>query len=347
MLTKLVKYREEKKRKKKLTDAIIAGATYATEENRKREEAKALREEARKKHLKDTMAAEPTVVEGGSYDEERAFYGVINYDVKGVTFDGSADGESAFKECYGVRVSDSRFALRYPFWHTRELHLNGVELTDTCRAALWYCEGCRIKDSKLHGIKALRECNHVSIEGCDIRSAEFGWRSDTIVVNGCEAEGEYMFFEVKNLMISDLHMKGKYSFQYAEDVFISDSVLDTKDAFWHAKRVHVQNSVVRGEYLGWYAEELTLSHCKIIGTQPFCYCKKLVLDHCEMIDCDLAFERSDVNATVTTPVISIKNPLTGKIILPEVGEIIRDIEDSECEIILSDVPYEEYAEPLI
>ena len=278
------------------------------------------------------------LVQNRIFDEERAFYGERGIVCKGVKIDGPLDGESAFKECYGVRVSDSRFALRYPFWHTRELHLNGVELTDTCRAALWYCEGCRIKDSKLHGIKALRECNHVSIEGCDIRSAEFGWRSDTIVVNGCEAEGEYMFFEVKNLMISDLHMKGKYSFQYAEDVFISDSVLDTKDAFWHAKRVRVQNSVVRGEYLGWYSENLRLVRCHIKGTQPLCYCKGLILEDCTMEDTDLSFENSEVEATVKGDIMSVKNPISGSIKADSIGEIIWDEKhkaSSTCEIMIA------------
>ncbi len=57
-----------------------------------------------------------------------------------------------------------------------------------------------------------------------------------------------------------------------------------------------------------------------------CYCKRLKLIDCEMIDCDLAFERSEVEATITTPVISIKNPLQGsRITVPAVGEIIRDI----------------------
>ena len=42
-----------------------------------------------------------------------------------------------------------------------------------------------------------------------------------------------------------------------------------------------------------------------------------------MIDTDLAFERSDVEAVITTPVISIKNPLSGYISVPEIGEIIR------------------------
>ena len=52
-----------------------------------------------------------------------------------------------------------------------------------------------------------------------------------------------------------------------------------------------------------------------------------------MEDCDLAFERSNVEAEITTPVISIKNPLSGTIKVPSAGEIIRDIPGALGEVI--------------
>lgn len=52
-----------------------------------------------------------------------------------------------------------------------------------------------------------------------------------------------------------------------------------------------------------------------------------------MTDTDLCFEKSEVEATVTTPVISIKNPLSGHIYVPSVGEIIMDDENAKGEII--------------
>ena len=86
----------------------------------------------------------------------------------------------------------------------------------------------------------------------------------------------------------------------------------------------MRNCEVRGEYLAWYAENITFENCKISGTQPLCYCKNLKLIHCEMLDADLCFEKSEVEATLTTPVISIKNPAAGCIKVPAVGEIIQD-----------------------
>lgn len=74
------------------------------------------------------------------------------------------------------------------------------------------------------------------------------------------------------------------------------------------------------------------------GTQPLCYCRNLTLDNCEMIDTDLAFERSEVEAVITTPVLSIKNPYAGRISVPEVGEIIMDDENAKGEIIKKHCP---------
>ena len=130
-------------------------------------------------------------------------------------------------------------------------------------------------------------------------------------------------FESRDLKLKDVKMKGKYSFQYVENAEITDCEFDTKDAFWHSKNITVKNSVLRGEYLAWYSEGLTLINCLIIGTQPLCYCKNLTLINCRTENCDLAFEYSDVNATINGYIQSIKNPKSGTITVEDVGEIIR------------------------
>ena len=135
-----------------------------------------------------------------------------------------------------------------------------------------------------------------------------------------------------NLHFNDVNFKGKYSFQYIENAIFENCRFDTKDAFWHAKNVVVRNSVVKGEYLAWYCENVTFENCTIIGTQPLCYCKGLRLVNCEMEGADLAFERSDVQATILTPVISIKNPYSGHIWAPAVGELIQDDENAKCQV---------------
>ena len=158
---------------------------------------------------------------------------------------------------------------------------------------------------------------------------EFGWSVHNIEMNDCDVQSEYFMMRSSELNFHDVRMQGKYSFQYIENAVFESCTFDTKDAFWHAKNIVVRNSVVKGEYLAWYSENITFENCRIIGTQPLCYCKGLKLINCEMIDADLAFERSDVEAVITTPMISIKNPLSGHISVPAVNEIIRDIEGAD------------------
>lgn len=263
-------------------------------------------------------------IENGKYDQERAFYGARNLVVKNIALDGPQDGESAFKECKNIEAIDGFYNLRYPFWHVTGLDINGGEMTSLCRAALWYCKDVKINNLKMHGIKALRECKQVSISDCDILSPEFGWSVDKIDMKNTSVQGEYFMMRSKSLCFDNVTLKGKYSFQYIKDSVFENCNFDTKDAFWHAKNVTVKNSVVKGEYLAWYCENVTFENCTIIGTQPLCYCKNLKLINCKMIDCDLAFEKSDVEATITTPVISIKNVKSGTVEVASVGEIICD-----------------------
>ena len=69
---------------------------------------------------------------------------------------------------------------------------------------------------------------------------------------------------------------------------------------------------------------LVLENCKIIGT----------LIDCEMIDTDLCFEKSKVNATIVNEVESIKNPLDGIIEVPAVKEIIQDDPQAKGKILI-------------
>lgn len=257
-------------------------------------------------------------------DTERAFYKSINTEFDNITIKGEIDGESQFKESRNIFINNSNFYLRYPFWHNKRLSIDNSNMYETCRAAIWYCDDIIINNSMLNGIKVFRECNKFVINNSSFDSKECFWFCNEGVLNHTKVESEYPFFMCKKLTLDNFTLKGKYSFQYVSDVVISNSYLDTKDAFWHAKNVYVKNSTIKGEYLAWYCENVTFENCKIIGTQPLCYCKDLKLIDCEMIDCDLAFEYSDVNATITNKIISIKNPKSGKIIYKDCEEIILD-----------------------
>lgn len=273
------------------------------------------------------------LIQDQTFDEERALYGQRGIEVEDCRFDGPADGESAFKEGKDIAVKNCFFNLRYPFWHDTNLKIENSEMTENCRAALWYTKNAEITGSSLHGIKALRECSDVKIDGCDIISPEFGWSVQDIEMKDTKVEAEYFMMRSDRLNFNNVTLKGKYSFQYITDSVFENCNFDTKDAFWHAKNVVVRNSIIKGEYLAWYCENVTFENCTIIGTQPLCYCKGLKLINCKMEEADLSFEKSEVEATVTTPMISIKNPLKGTIRVPGVSEIIMDDPDAKGEII--------------
>ena len=83
--------------------------------------------------------------------------------------------------------------------------------------------------------------------------------------------------------------------------------------------------MIDGEFLGWHSRGLHLVRCHIGGSQPLCYAEGLVLEDCTFADdADLAFEYSDVKATIKGHIPSIKNPRTGFIKADSCGEVIID-----------------------
>ncbi|MCD8039988.1 MAG: DUF3737 family protein [Clostridia bacterium] len=276
-----------------------------------------------------------------NFSQERALYAAKDVILKNCTFSGEEDGESALKEAENITAEDCRFELRYPLWHNKNTILTNSVMTETCRAALWYSRDVKIENSKLYGIKAVRECDNVSIVNCDIVSPEFGWKSRNLQLKDGPLQSEYAFLMSENLSLNGVAFVGKYAFQYVKNAKLSGCNLNTKDAFWHAKDVTVTGCEVNGEYLGWYSENLTFINCRITGTQPLCYCKNLKLINCRMQGTGLAFEYSDVNAQISGDILSVKNPLSGSISADSIGEVIITQDSKykpQCKIILNGKP---------
>ena len=270
------------------------------------------------------------VIKGLTLGSERALYHTCDALILSCAFEGEEDGESALKECRDIKVEDCSFSLRYPLWHASNFEVVSSKVTKTCRASLWYDSQGIISDIHIEGVKALRECHDIKIDNSYFDSEEFGWKCSLLDIKDSSVISPYAFFNSKDINIVNLSLIGKYSFQYVDNMVIKDSKLDTKDAFWHSHNVTVINSVIKGEYLGWFSDGLTLINCQIIGTQPLCYCKNLKIVDCEMIDADLAFEYSEVDASIKGNVLSIKNPKSGHILLDSVGEIITSDSAYEC-----------------
>ena len=131
------------------------------------------------------------IIENARFGEERALYASRDLILKNVSFDGEEDGESALKESRNIEAENCFCNLRYPFWHIMNLKISGCEMTELCRAALWYSQDIEIRNTGMHGIKALRECSDIRIIDSDIRSPEFGWFNDRIAMENTTAESEY------------------------------------------------------------------------------------------------------------------------------------------------------------
>ncbi len=275
------------------------------------------------------------IIENKSFSSERALYESNGLKLINCTFEGVEDGESALKESENIEVYDSVFRLRYPFWHDTGVLVAGCELAESARAPFWYTKKLEIKSTNINSPKALRECENITLFDTNVSSDEFGWSCKDITFRRATLKGEYFMLRSSNIDFLEVEFSGKYSFQYIKNARFENCTLNTKDAFWHAEDVYLKNCTVNGEYLGWYSKNLTLENCQISGTQPLCYCKGLKLINCQMQNTDLSFEKSEVEATLASPILSIKNPKSGKIIVPSANEIISTDKNSACQIVLT------------
>ena len=264
------------------------------------------------------------IIKDQYFEGERPLYARHGLRLEKVTI---GPGESALKEGSDFEAEQCEFNGKYPFWECRKVTVRNCVFREGARAALWYSRGFQMADTLVEAPKMFRRIHGVQLENVRFTNAlETFWDCRDIQLKKVDVEkGDYLFMHSEDIKIDSLNLQGNYSFQYAKNVVIRNSYLDTKDAFWEAEDVTVYDSTIIGEYLGWYAKNLRLVNCKIGGTQPLCYCDNLVLENCVFeADADLAFEYSDVEASILGPIVSVKNPRSGRIVADAYGEVILD-----------------------
>ena len=272
---------------------------------------------------------------------ERPLYARHGLRIENVTI---GPGESSLKEGSDLEAEDCEFKGKYPFWECKHVTIKNCIFREGGRAAIWYSKDIAMADCLVEAPKMFRRISDLKLENVKFPNAlETFWDCKDIEAKNIEADkGDYIFMHGSDIKIDGFRLQGNYSFQYAKDVVIRNADMDTKDAFWEAEDVTVYDSRINGEYLGWYSKNLHLVNCKIGGTQPLCYCENLVLENCVFEeDADLAFEYSDVEASLIGPVTSVKNPRTGRINADSYGEIILDGNikaPADCEIRTWDAP---------
>ena len=273
------------------------------------------------------------------YGGERPLFASHGLTIERVTVH---EGESALKECSDIRASHCRFEGKYPFWHVDGLEIDHCLFTGGARAALWYSSRLTMSDTVVEAPKMFRETSHLSLERVSLPHAEETlWHCRDIRLHDVDVkEADYIFMHCRDIHIDGYRQEGDYSFQYCRNVVIDNAVITSKDAFWNSENVIVRNSIIDGEYIGWHSRGLHLVNCRIGGTQPLCYARELVMENCEMdASCDLAFEYTDLTATVRGNITSVKNPRSGSITTDGCNLIIIDDNikaPADCRIIITD-----------
>lgn len=255
---------------------------------------------------------------------ERPLFGTHNLKLENVTIH---TGESALKCCTDIEAIGCRFEGKYPFWHVDDFRIEKCLFTPGARAALWYSRNCVMIDTQVDAPKMFRELDGIVLHNVRIPDGEETlWHCANVDIKDVDIrKADYLFMHSHDICIEDYYQEGNYSFQYCRNVEIHNADIHSKDAFWGTENVTIYDSTLTGEYLGWHSKRLHLIRCKISGTQPLCYCKDLILEDCEFAaDCDLAFEDSEVNATILSDITSVKNPKKGCISARSIGEVIID-----------------------
>jgi len=263
-------------------------------------------------------------IKNETFSQERALYNSSFLRVISCRFEGKEDGESAIKESKNISVEDCYFDLRYPLRHDERVEISNSTFSSNARAAIWYSNYVVINNSTLEGIKAIRECKHINISNSTINSDEFGWNSSNIKIINTVFDGQYHFLMNQKVDAKFSKFLGKYAFQYLKNGDFEKCEFNSKDLFWHAENVIIRNSVINSEYLGRYSKNLTFIDCILIGEQPLCYAKNVKLVNCKMVNANLAFEYSSVDAKIDGDILSIKNPISGTIRANRIKDIIID-----------------------
>lgn len=258
------------------------------------------------------------------FEGERPLFGARNLRLENVTIHA---GESALKCCTNIEADHCQFEGKYPFWHVEGFKIINCLFTPGARAALWYSRNLIMKDTQVDAPKMFREMDGIILQRVNIPDGEETlWHCDNVEIEDVQInKADYLFMHSNNIKINRWNQHGNYSFQYCKNVEIHNAEIHSKDAFWGTENVTIYDSTLIGEYLGWHSRRLTLVRCHISGTQPLCYAHDLKLIDCTFdADCDLAFEDSEIEATIKSPIKSIKNPKSGRIEVPSVDELIID-----------------------
>ncbi|MDV3427069.1 MAG: DUF3737 family protein [Bacillota bacterium] len=260
---------------------------------------------------------------------ERALFQSYDLDISYCTF---ADGESPLKESRDLKIRHSLFQWKYPLWYCKNVTVENSTMFEMARAGIWYTDSIFMKNVTIEAPKAFRRCKGIELENVNMLNAsETLWNCSQVDMKNVTAKGDYFAMGCNDIEIDGFTLVGNYSFDGVKNMTIRNARMLSKDAFWNSENVTVYDSFISGEYLGWNSKNVTLINCTIESLQGMCYMENVVLKNCKLLNTNLAFEYSTVEAAVDSNIDSIKNPYSGKIKAKSIGEVIFDNPEMNAE----------------
>ncbi|MBE5962620.1 MAG: DUF3737 family protein [Lachnospiraceae bacterium] len=253
---------------------------------------------------------------------ERALFKANNLDISYCTF---ADGESPLKEGSNLKIRNSMFQWRYPLWYCNHVTVEDSAFFENARAGIWYTNDLTMRNITLDAPKTFRRCDGMVLEHVTMPNAlETMWSCKNVKMKRVTVNGDYFGMNCEGMEIDGFTLTGNYPFDGAKNLTIRNAKMITKDAFWNSENVTVYDSFISGEYLGWNAKNVTFINCTIESLQGMCYMEHVVLKNCKLLNTNLAFEYSTVDADITSRIDSVKNPYGGHIVAEKIDEVIFD-----------------------
>lgn len=253
---------------------------------------------------------------------ERALFQSDGLELSYCTF---VDGESPLKESKNLVIHDSLFQWKYPLWYCQNVTVEDSVWFEMARAGVWYTDHISVKNSTIEAPKNFRRCSNLVLENVNMPNAsETLWNCNQVSMKHATAKGDYFGMGCTNVEIEDFTLVGNYSFDGAKNITLRNAKLLSKDAFWNCEDITVYDSFISGEYFGWNSKNVTLIGCTVESEQGMCYMDHIVMKNCKLLNTNLAFEYSTVDAEIDSSVISVKNPYSGRIRAKEIGEVIFD-----------------------
>lgn len=264
-----------------------------------------------------------TIYKNNYFTGERALFGECNAEIIGATF---GKGESPLKESRQINLQAPIFKWKYPLWYSQKITVTNAIFETMARSGIWYTQDITVKNSGIQAPKLFRRCQNVQLEHVHFVDAEETlWSCKDVRLTDVQVYGDYFGKDSTNVYLDRVSLVGNYCFDGAKNIEVHHSTFIAKDAFWNCEEVTIYDSTLSGEYLAWNTKHLTLVNCTIESNQGLCYIDHLTLKNCQLLQTDLAFEYcSDIEATVTTTITSVKNPLSGEIHAAGIRTLIMD-----------------------